>query len=295
MRRSSSPGCAAPGCLSGSGTAPATPGRSPDTPSGWPATSRAGAEPVWYGGGKLAPDLTLPKLRRRWAGTAGDAGIEAGGQLTARERAAIWDHATRAAGDAAGRIRELAAAGDVAGAADAAWAAGGTLHAAAAALGSREVRQAASAYDRAARMPYGRIPAPTPAGNDLRRAARLLSAAAFTSRDRTLRQAALIARLAALAETVAELRLVQAHAAQAAAARNAAERLHAAGGGAGNLFVPRQGRYEDAADLAREAFPDRPRPGSFVGTADGQRDADDPARAARRGQARTSGSRGPGR
>ena len=25
---------------------------------------------VWYGGGKLAADLTLPKLRARWAGTA---------------------------------------------------------------------------------------------------------------------------------------------------------------------------------------------------------------------------------
>jgi hypothetical protein len=24
-------------------------------------------QPVWYGGGKLAPDLTLPKLRARWA------------------------------------------------------------------------------------------------------------------------------------------------------------------------------------------------------------------------------------
>ena len=27
---------------------------------------------VWYGGGKLAPDLTLPKLRARWAGPAGE-------------------------------------------------------------------------------------------------------------------------------------------------------------------------------------------------------------------------------
>jgi hypothetical protein len=25
---------------------------------------------VWYGGGKLAADLTLPKLRARWAGSA---------------------------------------------------------------------------------------------------------------------------------------------------------------------------------------------------------------------------------
>ena len=24
---------------------------------------------MWFGGGKLAPDLTMPKLRRRWTGT----------------------------------------------------------------------------------------------------------------------------------------------------------------------------------------------------------------------------------
>jgi len=38
--------------------------------------------------------------------------------------------------------------------------AAGTLHAAAAALGSRILRQAADAYDRATRAPYGRVPAP---------------------------------------------------------------------------------------------------------------------------------------
>ena len=95
---------------------------------------------------------------------------------------------------------------DPAAAADAAWAAADTLHAAAAALGSRMLRQAADAYDRAARAPYGRIPRPTPAGHSLRRAARLLSAAAFASHDRNLAQIALITRLAALADAVAELR-----------------------------------------------------------------------------------------
>src|ERR1019366_6918683 len=60
------------------------------------------------------------------------------------------------------QIRSLTAAGDRAAAADAAWAAGDTLHVAAAALGSRVIRQAATAYDRAARAPYGRIPRPPP-------------------------------------------------------------------------------------------------------------------------------------
>jgi len=31
-----------------------------------PGARTAAGEPVWFGGGKLAPDLTLPKLRRRW-------------------------------------------------------------------------------------------------------------------------------------------------------------------------------------------------------------------------------------
>jgi hypothetical protein len=115
-------------------------------------------------------------------------------------------------------------------AADAAWAVGDTLHAAASALRSRVLRQVADSYDRAARAPYGRIPRATPAGNSLRRAARLLSTAAAASSDPALAHITLVTRLAALAETIADLREAQRHAAQAAAARHAAERLHAATG-----------------------------------------------------------------
>ena len=118
------------------------------------------------------------------------------------------------AGDRSGRCRRRRL-----GAAD-------TLHAAAAALGSRVLRQAADAYDRAARAPYGRIPAPTPAGDSLRRAARLLSAYAYITSDPSFRPLVLIVRLAALAEAVACLRQTQQHAAQAASALRAAEQLH---------------------------------------------------------------------
>jgi hypothetical protein len=31
-----------------------------------PGARTAAGDPVWFGGGKLAPDLTLPKLRLRW-------------------------------------------------------------------------------------------------------------------------------------------------------------------------------------------------------------------------------------
>ena len=70
--------------------------------------------------------------------------------LTAEERNAVWEHATRVAADAAAQIRTLAWT-DPAAAADAAWATSDTLHVAAAMLGSRILRQAADAYDRAAR------------------------------------------------------------------------------------------------------------------------------------------------
>ena len=207
--------------------------------------------PVWYGGGKLAADLSWPKLRRRWTPhriTPGAAG------LTAAERNAAWDHATRAAADAAAHIRAMARTHPAA-AADAAWATSGTLHVAAAVLGSRILRQAADAYDRAARPPYGRIPPPSPAGNQLRQAARLLSAFAGLTGDRSMTPIVLITRLAALAEAVAELRDAQQHAAQAAAARAAAVRLHAAAHPAPPAKPRPAQRADTAAQLAGQSFP----------------------------------------
>lgn len=137
------------------------------------------------------------------------------------------DHAAHAAERASAEIRTLAASG-LAGAADAAWATADTLHAAAAALGNTILHQAADAYDRAARAPFGRVPAPTPAGDSLRRAARLLSTYGYLTSDPSFRPIVLITRLAVLGEAVAVLRETQDRAAQAASALSAAERLHAA-------------------------------------------------------------------
>src|SRR5437660_6547242 len=108
--------------------------------------------PIWYGGGKLAADLSWPKLRQRWTPprtTPGD------GHLTGEERNALWEHATRAAADATAQIRNLART-DPAAAADAAWASSDTLHVAAAMLGSRILRQAAAARAAAERLHAGR-------------------------------------------------------------------------------------------------------------------------------------------
>src|ERR1039457_1895244 len=185
-------------------------------------TTRNG-QPVWYGGGKLAADLSWPKLQQRWTRPA-----RPDTPLTAAEADAMWDYAARPAADATARIRFCTATGNPAAAADAAYAASDALHVAAAALGSRTLRCAADDYDRAARQPYGRIPAPTPAGNQLRHAARLISAYAYLTGDRTLPPVVLLVRLAALAEAVAELRESQQRAAQAAAALRAARHLRTA-------------------------------------------------------------------
>ena len=215
-----------------------------------PGDTTSAGTPVWFGGGKLAADLTLPKLRQRWD-PAATADRE---PLTSAEREAIWEHAARTAADAAGQIRRLAGA-DPDAAADAAWAASDTLHIAASALRSRVIRQAADSFDRAARAPYGRIPPRTPAGNSLRRAARLLSAATFVSGDPAPTQILLIIRLAALVESIADLRAAQQHAAQAAAARRAAEHLCTAAGSSTRRPPTKRASARTAADLAGLGFP----------------------------------------
>ena len=135
------------------------------------------------------------------------------------------------------------------------WATSDTLHVAAAVLGSRILGQAADAYDRAARAPYGRIPPPTPTGNQLRQAARLLSAFAYLTGDQSLSPIVFITRLAALAEAVAELRESQQHAAQAAAARVAAERLYTATRPGPAAPPGSAARASTAAQLAALSFP----------------------------------------
>jgi hypothetical protein len=205
--------------------------------------------PCWYGGGRLAAGLTLPRLRDRWGqprstgpGRSGASGF------TVPERNAIYQHAARQASAAAEHIRRCAR-DDPAGAADAAWAAADTLHAAARALRSRTLRRAADSYDRAARAPHGRLPPRTRDGDQLRATARLVALPGSVSGDGTLTSAALLASLAAVAAAVADLRQAQQHAAQAAAARAAAGHLHAA---------TNQGR-PPASRASQSRAPHRPR------------------------------------
>jgi hypothetical protein len=257
-----------------------------------PGDTTKDGSPIWYSGGKLAADLTWPKLTQRWHPARQAPGTRpADIRLTASERAAVYDHAAKAAASATAHIRAVAATSPAA-AADAARAASDTLHVAASLLGSRPLREAADFYDRAAREPFGRIPARTPAGNQLRHAARLMATYAHLSGDRTNTAAILIIQLAALAEAVAELRQAQHRAAQARAARTAAQRLHTIRP-APPPRPPAPPRARTAADLAATSFPGpvipprtrHPAPGQH-GTRRTARPASRPAQPRPRGPAR---------
>jgi hypothetical protein len=217
-------------------------------------TTKSGT-PVWFGGGKLAADLTLPKLRSRWHQSHG------GGhdKLSAAERAGIWEHTARIADDAARKMPFLITT-DPAAASDVAWATADILRAAAEALRSSALHQAADAYDRAARLPYGRIPRPSPVGIQLRQAARALSAVAWATGNRSLTSVILILRLAALVEAVADLREAQRRATQGAGARTAARELHVA---ASRRSMPTRESARPTSTTARlveTSFPESLRP-----------------------------------
>jgi hypothetical protein len=210
---------------------------------------------IWFGGGKLAPDLTLPHLQRRWGGhdqhthpaETGDAGVRRprpgthGTEeppsrtdrfgLTPQERQRLWQAAQDAATRAATQITAtVGGGGDRGQAGDAAWAAADLL-AVVAHLTERRAggpyTVAARTFEHAGRSPHFTPHVPTPVGRRLRTATTALSAVrvALPSEARQLLQ--LTQQLLALADAVARLRQTQAHAAQAAAARAAAEQLRA--------------------------------------------------------------------
>ena len=207
-----------------------------------PGTKTAAGTLVYYGGGKLAADLTLPKLRMRWVSPA-VAGDEAG----AAEASAGAGSAARTAPGPADRRRvvEEAAASATAAEEEVRGAArtrpddvAGTVYAAAdlAAATARAVEggrggrlsTAADAFDHAAREPFGRVPPLHGRAQHLRASARLLAALRrIDPENEALQVAELLSRLASLAETVAMLRRLEQRTEQARAAQRAAAELQA--------------------------------------------------------------------
>ncbi|MEU8804836.1 hypothetical protein [Spirillospora sp. NPDC048819] len=229
--------------------------------TGYAVASSDREEPVWYTGGQLADDLTLPRLQRRWNDPAGNDALPTG-DLTPEERQAFYDDAVRAAAYATSHIRRHLATNPY-GAEDACWAASDALHVAAKVTGNRYLRRAADAYDRAARAPYGRIPRITSEGNALRITGRLLTLAGVQDRT-TLSVLELVGRLITLLETITQIRLLQQRQAQADAARNAHRHLEQARTAAGGHQRTMRGESPapSQAQLAMAGFPGSWTPGS---------------------------------
>lgn len=212
--------------------------------------------PVWFGGGRLGDDLTLPRLRAAWTGRT--SGFEEQ-DVDRGQRRAIYDDAAAVAREAADWIRHITPI-DPSAAADAAWAASDALHVAAAMLDDRMLRRAADAFDRAAREPYARVPRPTPLGHGLRNAARLMALTGPAGGDNGRAARALIVNLGLTVAAVAELRQAQRRIGSVAGARTAAahlvsaQRVASRDSGAG--YGPA------AATLAGADFPGVPAPGT---------------------------------
>ncbi|WP_157430162.1 relaxase/mobilization nuclease domain-containing protein [Actinomadura oligospora] len=186
----------------------------------------AQGQPAWYSGGKLAAALSWTNLCRAWSGIPSPTpGVE----LSADERRAIYNDAARAAAFATAEIRRHTVTNPHA-ARDACWATADLLHSAAQATGNHHLARAADAYDRAARAPHGRIPHPTPSGNRLRSAARIMAIARTSGSPGIQILTVLAAAMLTLIDTIADLHHLHRREAQSdgakAARRSLSEVIH---------------------------------------------------------------------
>jgi hypothetical protein len=210
--------------------------------------------PLWFSGGALARDLTLPKLRQRWASPpgrrpSGDAAVRVSlaARVTALTTAA---EAIRGAADAITRL-----AGNNPQAAQAvAQAASDTLAGIAGAVeGGRggPLTRACDLFDKASREPLGRVGTVNARSADLRAMSRLVHLMGQMAGDKdTVALLALLLDLARLSDTLAMLRDAQQRYHQAEAARAVAGILRGAATTGGHLG-PAAPSLADA-DLATE-------------------------------------------
>lgn len=191
---------------------------------------RPGKPPIFYSGGKLAADLSLPKLRQRW-GTPPPSGSRHRVTVSRAERIRAMHQASTTAHQAVQDMRRNART-DPAAAQATAEAAADTLRAVAAAVEGRRrgpITAAADAFDRAARAGTGHPTARhTTQSTRMRSMSRLVSLMGRVSGDDdALAALRLVLKLATLADTLGHLRDAQQRLHQAQAARNAAAALRA--------------------------------------------------------------------
>ena len=190
-----------------------------------PDATTAGGDPIFYSGGKLAADLTLPKLRHRWQSPAATTWTTPAKPAT---RGQTYAYAAEQIRTATHRIKTDGQADD--GEADAAaMAAADVLTVTARKFeGHRRgpLNRAAEQLDRAARLPHGRSARTTGHSQQLRSISRLIAAMGTPVGDRTLHTVMkLLIDLRRLADTLAILRQSQLRLHQARAARQAAALL----------------------------------------------------------------------
>ncbi|MEV4252207.1 hypothetical protein AB0J52_03445 [Spirillospora sp. NPDC049652] len=172
-------------------------------------------QPAWYSGGRLSADLSWARLCEAWSGSSAPSPVI---DLSAEERRAIYCDVARAAAFATAELRRHTVTNPYA-AQDACWATADLLRSAAEATGNDHLRQAAEAYDRAARAPHGRIPSPTPSGRRLRNAARLLTVARANGGPGLQLLSAFTAALLTLIDAIGDLHHFHRHQAQWDAAK----------------------------------------------------------------------------
>jgi hypothetical protein len=210
-----------------------TPGQVTGYAVALPGDRNKSGEPVWFGGGKLAPDLSWPQLRQRWisTGPASQGGPHAGERhpLTGLERAAAYRTAAHVARHAASEVRVLAQV-DPGAARHAAVATADLLNVTARLVEGRDggpITTAADTFDRAAREPWARVPPRSPDGQALRACARSLAQLGRVRHGDGIQLLPLLAAIVDLIDAVAALRAAQHRDAQADAARRAATALRA--------------------------------------------------------------------
>jgi hypothetical protein len=200
----------------------------------------ADGQPIYFSGGRLAPDLTLPKLRQRW-GDPSPAGPRRHRVRVGRaERVRAMREAGATARAAAEEMRRTAQS-DPGAAQAAAEAAADTLRAVAFAVEGRRggpVTDAAEVFDRAARARYREAGRATARSYHMRAMSRLVTLMGrISGNDDTLAALRLVLDLAAFGDTLAHLRDAQQRLHQAHAARDAATALRAAVTTAGPLVT----------------------------------------------------------
>jgi len=267
--------------------------RNPDQITGYSVSLdnylNGAGEPVRFGGGKLAPDLSWPKLAARWPttmtgpapGTEPTSGAEPPEQERSQPRSTpearfnddqeqVWREAERIVRDAADRITAEATTNPEQ-ASDAAWAAADALAAAAAGLegdAGGPLTDAAEAFDRAGRDSFRKVPVRTDTGQALRGVGRLVGMLAASSRQPKAQAAVLSVAMSSLVSAVADLRTAQQRQHQAEAALATAAGLRqiapAAVPTAGMTAMP-AGPFDTAAQPTSRSADER-RPGDRAPT-----------------------------